>query len=111
MLKESDVIIYSIGIEGEGDGYFGIYGRDILNEMTAVTGGKSFFPKTNNEMNEAFERIALELRRQYAIGYRPTDFKADGKWHRVKVKVNPPVGLPHLSIRSRSGYYALISPR
>ena len=111
MLKESDVIIYSVGIEGAADGYLGIYGKDILDEMTAVTGGKSFYPKTNEEMNDAFERIALELRHQYAIGYRPTDFKADGKWRRVKVKVNPPAGLPHLSIRSRSGYYALTVPR
>ena len=106
ILKESDVSIYSIGLEGAGDGYLGIYGKDILDEMTAVTGGKSFYPKTAEEMNDAFERIALELRRQYAIGYRPTDFKADGKWRRVKVKVNPPPGLPPLFIRSRNGYYA-----
>ena len=38
-------------------------------------------------MDEAFEQIALELRHQYSIGYRPQNFTGDGKLHRIKVKV------------------------
>ncbi len=62
-------------------------------------------------MNDIFERIALELRHQYSIGYRPSNFTADGSWHRLKVKVTPPRGLPRLYVRSREGYYATVNRR
>jgi Ca-activated chloride channel family protein len=109
MLKESDVAIYSIGIEESGNGSLALDGSAILDEISGVSGGKAFFPRTNAEMDDIFEQIALELRHQYSIGYRPRDFKPDGRWHRVKVKVNPPRGLPRLFVRSKEGYYALIN--
>ncbi len=62
-------------------------------------------------MDDIFEQIAIELRHQYSIGYKPADFHPDGKWHHIKVKVNPPRGLPRLFVRSREGYFALANPR
>ena len=62
-------------------------------------------------MNDTFERIALELRNQYSIGYRPADFTTNGKWRKIKVKVQPPRGLPRLFVRSKEGYYATPNPR
>jgi hypothetical protein len=62
------------------------------------------------ELHNVFERIALEQRRQYAIGYRPPNFAADGKWHRIKVKIDPPRGQPRLSIRHRNVYHAVANP-
>lgn len=111
LLKESDVIIYAIGIEGAGDGLLGIQGQAILDEIAAVSGGKAYFPSTAAEMDIVFERIAVELRHQYAIGYKPTNFTGDGKWHHVKVRVTPPRGFRYLSVRSREGYYAITNPR
>lgn len=111
LLKESDVIIYAIGIEGVNDGQLATEGQAILEEITSVSGGKAFFPNTKAEMDDVFERIAIELRHQYSIGYRPSDFKPDGKWHHVKVKVTPPRGLPRMTVRSRDGYYALANTR
>jgi Ca-activated chloride channel family protein len=110
-LKESDVIIYSIGIEGINDGTLGNEGSAILDEISSISGGKAFFPNTSAEMDDVFERIALELRHQYAIGYKPTNFAANGKWHRIKIKLNPPRGLPRLFVRSKEGYYALTDSR
>jgi Ca-activated chloride channel family protein len=107
LVKESDVIIYAIGIEEERDGMLAADGRLILDEIAGASGGKAFFPQNSAEMDDIFESIALELRHQYAIGYRPPNFNANGKWHHLKVKVNPPRGLPHLFVRSRDGYYAL----
>lgn len=108
LLKESDVTIYSVGILGGGDAgsMLGMQGQSFLDELSGVTGGKSFYPSTNVEMDEIFERIALELRHQYSVGYIPKDFTPDGKWRKVKVKVKPPRGLPRLIVRSREGYYA-----
>jgi len=62
-------------------------------------------------MDDIFEQIALELRHQYSIGYKPDAFANDGKWHRVKVKVTPPRGLPRLFVRSKEGYYATAGTR
>ena len=107
--KESDVSIYGIGILGGGDNSSanGMQGQAFLDELSSVTGGKTFFPNTDVEMDEIFERIALELRHQYSVGYTPKDFQPDGKWRKVKVKVKPPRGLPRLTVRSREGYYAV----
>jgi Ca-activated chloride channel homolog len=110
-LKESDVAIYSIGIEESGNGSLAMEGSGILEEISGVSGGKAFFPRTDAEMDDVFEQIALELRHQYSIGYKPIDFKPDGRWHRIKVKVNPPRGLPRLFVRSKEGYYALTGTR
>ncbi|MCU1290284.1 MAG: Mg-chelatase subunit ChlD [Acidobacteria bacterium] len=108
LLKESDVVTYAVGIMDGGDAGSptGMQGQAFLDELTSVTGGKSFYPQTDVEMDEIFERIALELRHQYSIGYTPKDFDPNGKWHKVKVKVKPPRGLPRLTVRSRDGYYA-----
>lgn len=112
LLKESDVIIYAIGIvDGHDDNTLGYTGRAILEELAGVSGGKAFFPSTSAEMNDTFERIALELRTQYSIGYRPTNFANDGKWHKLKIKVQPPRGFPRLFVRGREGYFATASPR
>jgi Ca-activated chloride channel homolog len=111
MLKESDVAIYSIGIEESGNGSLALEGSGILDEISGVSGGKAFFPRSNAEMDDIFEQIALELRHQYSIGYKPREFKPDGRWHHIKVKVIPPRGLPHLFVRSKEGYFALTNTR
>lgn len=113
LLKESDVVLYGVGILGGGDAgsALGMEGQGILDEMASVSGGKAFFPRSPAEMDDIFEQIALELRHQYSIGYKPTNFSNDGKWHKVKVKVTPPRGLPRLFVRTKEGYYAIPSSR
>ncbi len=112
LLRESDVVTYSVGVIGGNDASSstGMQGQAFLDEISSVTGGKAFYPQTDVEMDEIFERIALELRNQYTIGYIPKDFQPDGKWRKVKVKVKPPRGLPRLSVRGREGYYASPNP-
>ncbi len=106
LLKESDVITYSIGVAEGNARDLTLSGEEVLTHIATASGGKYFHPRTEEEMYDVFERIALELRHQYAIGYRPSNFTADGKWHRVKVKIDPPTGLPRLFTRYRGGYYA-----
>jgi Ca-activated chloride channel family protein len=109
LLKESDVVLYAIGILSGSDAgsSLGMEGQGTLDELANVSGGKAFFPRSPAEMDDIFEQIALELRHQYSIGYKPNSFVNDGKWHKVKVKVTPPRGLPRLFVRSKEGYYAL----
>jgi Ca-activated chloride channel family protein len=113
VLKESDVVLYAIGILGGGDvgSSLGMEGQGILDELAGVSGGKAFYPRTAAEMDDIFEQIALELRHQYSIGYRPPNFANDGKWHHIKVKITPPRGLPRLFVRSKEGYFAIANPK
>ncbi len=109
LLKESDVTLYGVGILSGSDAgsSLGMEGQGVLDELAGVSGGKAFFPRSNAEMDDIFEQIALELRHQYSIGYKPANFIPNGKWRKVKVKVTPPRGLPRLFVRSKEGYYAL----
>ena len=111
MLTESDVTVYSISVAEKGNDPPTLHGEKILRDLASVSGGKFFQPGSAEEMYEVFERIALELRRQYAIAYRPANFATDGKWHSLKVKLTPPSGLPRLFVRYRSGYFARLNPR
>lgn len=113
LLKESDVVLYGVGILSGGDAgsTLGMEGQGILDELANVSGGKAFFPRSALEMDDIFEQIALELRHQYSIGYKPSNFSNDGKWRKIKVKVTPPRGLPRLFVRSKEGYYAIPGSR
>ncbi len=109
LLKEADVQIYCIGITEEGmyaGGLMDQQGQVTLDEISRVTGGLAFYPKSFGEMEDAVTRIALVLRHQYSIGYVPLNEQRDGKWRKIKVRVNAPKGMPSLNVRAREGYYA-----
>jgi Ca-activated chloride channel family protein len=105
--READVEIYSIGIF---DPYAAApeerTGPQLLNDLSEETGGWLFKVDDIAEMGDIAEKISTELRNQYMIGYRPKDLTRDGKWRKVKVRVNPPQGLPPLTVHARTGYYA-----
>lgn len=110
LLKEANVQIYCLGIVEMGGGAGGaldMQGQAILEEISQVTGGKAFFPRSPAELEDAITRIALELRHQYSIGYYPTNAERDGEWRKIKVSVKPPRGFPHLTVRAKEGYYAI----
>jgi len=106
-VRESDVEIYSIGI-------FDPYaptpeertGPQLLYDLSTQTGGRLFRVDDVDEMSDIAEKISTELRNQYVIGYKPRDLTRNGKWRKVKVKLNPPPGLPPLTVYARTGYYA-----
>ena len=109
LLKEADVQVYSIGILEEGASAGSVLDRQgqlILEELSHTTGGMAFFPSSYAELEDAVTRIALTLRHQYSIGYVPFNEQRDGKWRKIKVRVNAPKGLPSLIVRAKEGYYA-----
>ena len=108
LLAESDLLVYSICILDriQLTGKAGAHVQNTLNRLSDVTGGRAFYPENVSQMDEVFDQIALELRHQYSIGYKPQDFTSDGQWHRLKIKVEPPKGYSHLVVRSRDGYFA-----
>jgi len=110
-LKESDVMIYSIGIEESGFGPLVAGGSATLDQISNLTGGKAFYPRGGAEMDDIFEQIALDLRHQYSIAFRPSNFALDGKWHKLTVKVHEPRGMPRLWVRTKAGYFAVANPQ
>jgi Ca-activated chloride channel homolog len=107
MVKEADVQIYSIGIFTAGASQpEEVSGPGLLTEISDVTGGRLFTLNNTNELADVATKIGIELRNQYVLGYRPTNKAKDGHWRKIKVKLIPPKGLPHLNVYSKTGYYA-----
>jgi Ca-activated chloride channel family protein len=99
--KESDVQIYGIGEEGKLG-----YGRSEIHNIVSITGGRDFYPNNFNELDYYIDLIHAELRNQYILGYVPTNKIHDGKWRKIRVKLDPPAGLPKLIVNTKEGYYA-----
>jgi Ca-activated chloride channel family protein len=107
MIKEADVMIYSIGLfdvnAPTAEEKAGPY---LLNEISDATGGRLFRIDDVSELSDTAAKIGIELRNQYVIGYRPVNANRDGKWRKIKVKLLAPKGLPQLIVHAKTGYYA-----
>ncbi len=99
--KESDAQIYVIGEKGDLG-----YGRSIISEIVSLTGGRAFFPNSLKQIDYYCDLIQTELRNQYVLGYTPNNAVHDGKWRKVKVRLDSPEGLPKLTVRAKEGYFA-----
>jgi len=78
-------------------------GDEILKNLAEETGGRAFFPYHIDDLNQSFQDIGDELRNQYTITYSPTNFVANGKYHRIKIEIP---GQKGYQVRARRGYFA-----
>jgi VWFA-related protein len=76
------------------------FGRQYLEALAANTGGRMFEADSIVNVEAAFAGIAEELRRQYSIGYYPTDEGQPGERRRVKIQVSRPNAL----VRAKTSY-------
>ena len=91
-VKEQNVQIFTIGAEGA------------INLIVQQTGGYAFH---GAGLADICEKIAVELKNEYVIGYRSTNQAKDGRWRKVQLKVDTPRGMQSkLSVRAKTGYYA-----
>lgn len=109
-VRESDVQIYAIGIyepySTRGRTPEEAAGPGLLTEIAEATGGRQFAVQNVNELPDIAEKIGIELRNQYVLGYIPENTQKDGKWRRVKVEIRKIRGMPELRAYYRNGYYA-----
>jgi Ca-activated chloride channel family protein len=101
--RRGHVAVYSVGLLGWStrDGMFANEG--LLNQIARFTGGRAFFPRKEEEMRKAFDRIRDELHHQYRMGYLPqSDPGEPGRWREIQVTLK---GRKDLVVRSRLGYY------
>ena len=78
-------------------------GDEVLKNLAEETGGRAFFPYHVDDLNQSFQDIGDELRNQYTITYSPSNFVANGKYHRIKIEIPSQKGY---QVRARRGYYA-----
>jgi Ca-activated chloride channel family protein len=105
VLKESDAQLYAVDI-----GYHAAkghsFGRIVLDELTELSGGRVLSLKSMDDLDDLCAQISRELKSQYVLGFVSTNRNADGKWRKLRVKVNPPAGAPRMNVRAKAGYYA-----
>ncbi len=115
MAQRASVVIYTISTSTQwislsqtdpqkmGDRkYHKTEGDKILEDLAEETGGRAFFPYHIDDLNQSFLDIGDELRSQYSLAYNPIPYKADGKYHRIKIEVDR----KGLQVRARRGYFA-----
>lgn len=70
-----------------------------FSEVARATGGLS---ETSADAAAAFEKAVQASERYYLIYYRPNDYRADGKFHEIRIKVKA----GGYRIFHRAGYFA-----
>jgi VWFA-related protein len=100
MAERAEVVVYTISTNLTGSG--GKHGDKVLERIAEATGGRSYVPFQLTEVANAFASIQEELRSQYAISYKPADFRPDGRFRTIEISAKQ----KGLRVRSRRGYYA-----
>jgi VWFA-related protein len=103
MAQRAEAIVYAIstnvsGTKGAGD--------RVLERISDATGGRAFFPFQIRDVTNAFAEIQDELRSQYAVSYKPADFKLDGHFRTIEIVAND---RKNFKVRARRGYYAPVA--
>jgi Ca-activated chloride channel family protein len=102
--QASNAVIYTVGLidpmDTEADPGF-------LNELAQSTGGLAFRPKKIEEVDEALQRVAHDIRNAYTLGFVPAGNSGsrEESLRRVSVEVRLPDG-QKASVRTRRAYLA-----
>jgi Ca-activated chloride channel family protein len=106
LVREAGVQIYCVGIGDVSSNWWGTSGKSLLEDLTGMTGGESFFPRAASRIEDAVDNIALLLRHQYSIGYYPNNPRSDKSWRNLKVQLHPSWKTQGLRVNAKEGYYA-----
>lgn len=74
---------------------------NFLHELADMTGGRVDKVSSTTNLNQAFARIADELRKIYSLGFYPSDKNKVGVRYALKIRVYR----PNLLVRARSNYF------
>ena len=77
-------------------------GGDALKTIAEATGGSVFYPVRLEDMAVFFKNIEEELRSQYSLEYRPSEFKLDGGFRTIYLASTD----RRFHVRARTGYFA-----
>ncbi len=110
MARKSGINIYTICLQNKYSVARAETGRRYFSEsdysmktLAQETGALSYFPQSVQELKGIYAGISDELSNQYSIGYSPLNWRPDGRFRRIVVKVN---AHPEFRPRARLGYTA-----
>jgi VWFA-related protein len=101
--QQSGVLVYAVGLLSDEDRGEASKARRELNGLAEATGGETYYPKDVSEVDQIAHVVAHDIRNQYTIQYTPANATMDGTYRQIKIALNAP---GHLTVRTRSGYYA-----
>jgi VWFA-related protein len=97
LVREADVQIYAIDL---------IERSRFLQRLCEETGGRAMLVHKMAELPAVIEDLSRQIRSEYLISYDPADVPNDGRYHRVRVEVDPPEGVTKVFPSWRRGYFA-----
>jgi VWFA-related protein len=101
--QRADTIVYAISTDVSPSR---TKGDDVLRAIAEATGGQAFYPTKIEDVVLGFRNIEEELRSQYALVYRPADFKDDGAFRTIYLQASD----PRYKVRAQKGYFAPRAP-
>ena len=97
-------VVYSIGLLYEADSKEEAQReRDVLETLSAETGGLAYFPPSLEDVNHIAELVARDIRNQYILGYHSLTPASVGGYRTVRVEAQAN-GYSRLIVRTRKGY-------
>lgn len=102
-LNAADVAVYPVDARGLTTNPRAMVNIVTLKELAGDTGGRAYYNRNDlmNSIREAVQDSVVS----YTLAYYPSEQKSDGRFRKVRVKVNR----PGFSVRHRSGYYDAIN--
>ena len=104
LLRGSDVTVYAIGFMQNQPQSVRSTQRQRLGQIAEESGGEAFFPFEMKDIDAAYEKILIQVRAQYTVGYVSTNTARDGRWRKVEIKVRRP-DLKGARVQTRKGYF------
>jgi Ca-activated chloride channel family protein len=106
LARKSNVTIFTINLQQPRPTSLDTDAPDraafFLSSLSRETGGRSYSPSSLSQIDGVYEKIADELRTQYALGYVSSNPQQDGKWRHIAIETTQ----SNLLLRHRQGYYA-----
>ena len=75
--------------------------RRQLDDLAEQTGGEVFNAQREEDLEDAYRRVATELHTLYSLAYSPDKPKHNGEFRKISVKVNRDGSV----VKTRKGYY------
>lgn len=106
LARKGNVTVFAISLRAPRTSTFDTEAPDratfFLSALARETGGRSYFPAGLAQIDGVYDKIADELRTQYALGYVSSNPMRDGKWRRIAIEISQ----GNLMLRHKQGYYA-----
>ena len=99
-LKSARATVYAVAIGGIAG--ISLKGERVLRRLAAETGGRTFFPANEDQLQVVHAALADDVQNRYLLTYTPTNQRQDGKWREISVQVAE----SGYRIDARPGYFA-----